>query len=239
MADRLSPVHFVWLGPADADPPSSATIVDGRPDADENRMGASASAAVGRAGLRRAIESGFDSILAVDPPGSVPGVDPDDVGAALEVLRAGQWSLCRAPIASVRLPNDRVRAVLDVAVVADKPDSVATVTIRSDGRTVDRVRADGVVVATPYGSSGYARSAGGPLLVDDDSLAVVPMGPFETDPGQWVLDGPVSISVDGPATVVADGESVAELPGDTALDVAIDDSIGLIVPDLTRVSDDG
>ncbi|MFW6436339.1 MAG: hypothetical protein ACOCYZ_01745 [Halococcoides sp.] len=217
-------VSLAWVDPEGA-LPAPIPVVD--------RARADACAAVGRAGLRAALAAGAETILAVDPPGSLPGIAPDAVPTAIESLRSGAWTLRRVPLAVASADPDSYRALVDLAIVADGPDRVATVTVEADGRRLDRVRADGVVVATAAGSTAYARSVGAPVLArDDGSLAVAPLGPFETDPDHWVVDA-VTVSVDGPASLVADGAAVAELPGETSVTVSPTETIGLIVPDVS------
>ncbi len=53
---------------------------------------------------------------------------------------------------------------------------ISTFTISIEGRSIARFRGDGVIVATPTGSTAYNLSAGGPIL--DPSLAAVVMTPI-------------------------------------------------------------
>ncbi|MFW6436176.1 MAG: hypothetical protein ACOCYZ_00915 [Halococcoides sp.] len=216
MTDEMPALEVGWLGPAD--PPGVDLVEPSRADA---------VATDGRAGVREALAAGHDPILAVDPPGAMPGVTRDRLGEAIAALAGGRWTLARQPVIVAAAGSRTVRAAVDLAVVADSPDHVATITVAADG-LLDRVRADGVVVTTPAGSTRYARAVGGPVMTDG-RLGVVPMGPFETDPDHWVLET-VAITVDGPATVVADGAAVAELPGECSIEVGATDSIGLIDP---------
>nr|WP_231736957.1 hypothetical protein [Halobacterium sp. CBA1126] len=81
-------------------------------------------------------------------------------------------------------------------VVTDEPARISEYAVETRGRSVDEVRADGVVVATPAGSHGYAADAGGPLLsADADALAVVPVAPFRVERVQWVVDAPAAVTV--------------------------------------------
>lgn len=61
---------------------------------------------------------------------------------------------------------------------------------------LDSFRADGVVVATPLGSAGYARDAGGPIVAPGTGLAVVPVAPFATDSDAYVVRADVTLSVE-------------------------------------------
>jgi NAD+ kinase len=79
--------------------------------------------------------------------------------------------------------------------------------------------ADGVMVATPTGSTGYNFSAGGPVV--DATLPVMiltPIAPHFTIDRSIVVDGDKAIRLladDKPAVIVADGHTIGSLnPGD-------------------------
>ena len=48
-----------------------------------------------------------------------------------------------------------------------------------DGTNAGKIRSDGIIVATPTGSTAYSLAAGGPILdVDLDALIINPVCPF-------------------------------------------------------------
>ena len=76
---------------------------------------------------------------------------------------------------------------------------------------------DGLVVATPTGSTAYALSAGGPILHPTlDAIALVPICPHTLSDRPLVLPATSSVRVSlerdthGPAHVVCDGEALAK-----------------------------
>lgn len=119
---------------------------------------------------------------------------------------------------AVTVDGDSVLPALnETVVVTSRPAKIMEVAVRHDGETVEEVRADGLVVATPTGSTAYAMSAGGPLLQPSvDGRLVVPLAPFRRSTSPWVLDadGRTTIEltrVDRSASVVQDGSHVDEV----------------------------
>ena len=101
---------------------------------------------------------------------------------------------CR-PLA-VSVGDTASTAAFDVTLVTSEPARISEYTVTVGGRPHATFRADGVVVATPLGSSGYARAAGGPQLAFGTGLAVVPIAPFATIADAWVLRPPLSIRLE-------------------------------------------
>jgi NAD+ kinase len=83
--------------------------------------------------------------------------------------------------------------------------------------------ADGVMVATPTGSTGYNFSAGGPVL--DTTLQVMvltPIAPHFTIDRSIVVDGDQVVRLvadDKPAVIVADGQAIGKLEPGQAIEV--------------------
>ncbi len=82
-----------------------------------------------------------------------------------------------------------------------------------DGRPLATVRADGLIVATPTGSTAYALSASGPIVEPEvDAVVLLSLAPFRAEPRALVLGGLRSIRLrpsraGGSYTVLVDGEA--------------------------------
>ena len=107
-----------------------------------------------------------------------------------------------------------------------------------NGTLVNNQRSDGLIVATPTGSTAYALSTGGPILHPRlDAILLVPICPHNLSNRPIVVDGSARIEISvvtqetGQARLTADGESEVELaPGDRILITKKDKFIHLIHP---------
>ncbi len=97
--------------------------------------------------------------------------------------------------------------------------------IAFDNRPVGRVQADGIIVASPTGSTGYSLSSLGPVVDPAlDALVVTTIAPFRVEARAIVIDPlrTVTLRAADPghdAVVIADGQGEHPLPRDRALTV--------------------
>lgn len=149
--------------------------------------------------------------------GFLAGVDRPRFDDALRALAAGDFAVSSRTALTVagRL------ALNDVVVRPDVSGHPALLDFFVDGRPATRFFADGLVIATPTGSTAYSLSAGGPILMQDTAAFVVtPICPHALSSRPLVVHDTVLFTVrpvarDGadssPLTVFADGVSVASL----------------------------
>ena len=88
-------------------------------------------------------------------------------------------------------------AMNDVVVNRGAVASMVELRVEVDGRFVANHRADGIIIATPTGSTAYALSAGGPLLHPlVPAWALVPIAPHTLSNRPIVLADPVEIAIE-------------------------------------------
>ncbi|MFT4194056.1 NAD kinase [Ottowia sp.] len=88
-------------------------------------------------------------------------------------------------------------AMNDVVVSRGAAASMVELRVEVDGHFVANHRADGIIVATPTGSTAYALSAGGPLLHPlVPAWALVPIAPHTLSNRPIVLADPVEIAIE-------------------------------------------
>jgi NAD+ kinase len=96
--------------------------------------------------------------------GFLATVEPDDLTGAFGRAFAGDFELLRLPAIVLDGPLGPERAFNDVAIHRKVGERVAEIAYVLDGEELGSVRCDGLVVATPAGSTGYNLANGGPVM---------------------------------------------------------------------------
>lgn len=110
-------------------------------------------------------------------------------------------------------------ALNEVVVEKTVPGHMVHLTTTYDGVPGPTYRADGVLVSTPTGSTGYNLSAGGPVMAPEmRSMIVTPVAPHFSIDRSVVLNAEQSVTIGvtaaRPAVMVVDGREVGRLdPG--------------------------
>ncbi len=87
-------------------------------------------------------------------------------------------------------------AVNEVALMRAQTGKMVDVDVELDGRLLNRYHADGVLVATPTGSTAYSLSAGGPLVWPDAGvMCLTPICPHSLTNRSVVLPESVEITI--------------------------------------------
>ena len=101
----------------------------------------------------------------------------------LDAMLAGRYveerrTLLEAVVVRNGSPPERALALNDVAINRGSRGTLIECAVEIDGRFGFAMRADGIIIATPTGSTAYALSAGGPILAPDvPAFALVPVAP--------------------------------------------------------------
>jgi len=143
-------------------------------------------------------------------------VPAEQLGAALADLAAGEADVeellgVEAELAPAGAP---VLALNEVVLARRRGRGPLELDVVVDGALFVRYAADGLLVATPTGSTAYNLAAGGPILSPRlAALTVAPVAPQGTLDRALVLSAAEELRVDvrAPASVEADGRLLAEL----------------------------
>lgn len=217
--------HDVRLSPADADRV-------GRPElgVPEESFAAGLDVAVSFGGdgtMLRTVELvGEDGIpvigVNVGQLGYLTEVEPDGARMAIKRYLSGAYEIEERMLLSVRFDDgDRPEIVaLNEAVIEKTPlGHTVRLAVSVDGEFFTTYAADGLIVATPTGSTAYSFSARGPIVSPRHRcLVLTPVSPHMLFDRSMVLDPHASLRIEvtghRPGTVSIDGRNVLTLePG--------------------------
>ncbi len=156
--------------------------------------------------------------------GYLTTVDPDDLEAALAEWRDGNLVVEERMLIEVESSSGKLGLALNEVVVerAEVGHSVSVVATIG-GRRFTRYLADGLIVATPTGSTAYSLSAGGPIVEPDfDALVVTPVAAHMVFNRSMVLapSTEVRLTIDGyrSGIVSVDGRQIGPVaPGESVV----------------------
>jgi NAD+ kinase len=179
-------------------------------------------------------------VLPVDAGDGVRSVPPERTDAALSQLLAGEATGVSYPVLEVRADGDHeTRVLFDCMLVTAEPARISEYAVASGESAVDQFRADGVVVATPAGTHGYARRVDAPVIDPRaDVLSVAPVAPFATHSDHWVFPSDrVRLTVerdDEPVELLADDRTVGPIAPGTPVEVSRSGSLSVLTLPASR-----
>lgn len=96
--------------------------------------------------------------------GFLATIEPQDLADGVRRAFEGDYELLPLPAIVLDAPTGMERAFNDVAIHRKVGERVAELAYVLDGEELGSVRCDGLVVATPAGSTGYNLANGGPVM---------------------------------------------------------------------------
>jgi len=127
-------------------------------------------------------------------------------------------------------------AANDVAISAGEPFRMIDLVVEQSGSLISQYLGDGLVIATPTGSTGYNMSAGGPILEPTlDAITITPVAPHSLSMRPIVVRSDATICITprrvNPGTaVIVDGQISVVLQDGQCVDVERADVPMRIIP---------
>lgn len=108
--------------------------------------------------------------------GFLTEAEPDDLTAVVKRLLTGDFEIQERLTVSAAIGGVSATGVNDVVVEKIDSTRLVSLSVVVDGITFAKYRADGLIVATPTGSTAYSFSAGGPVIDPRvDALVLTPV----------------------------------------------------------------
>ena len=175
--------------------------------------------------------------------GFLADVTPDEMIASVDHILGGNYTIESRLLLNAdlqRIDGDSASGIAFNDVVLQRRETGRMVDFETSvaGQFVNTHSGDGLIVASPTGSTAYALSCGGPIVEPQlDAMVVAPICPHTLTDRPIVVAADQNIEVrllereDTDAAVAIDGHSIGRIsPGDTLTITAADKRIRLIHP---------
>jgi NAD+ kinase len=128
--------------------------------------------------------------------GFLTEIDPKNTFSALEEVLSGNYFIEERTLLRVYHGRELPSALNEVVMMTKKPAKMLHIEISVDEEIVEELRADGLIVATPSGSTAYSMSAGGPIVDPRvEAFLIVPICPFKLGARPIVVSNESEIKV--------------------------------------------
>ena len=115
--------------------------------------------------------------------GFLATIKRDDIIGALDQIFEGKYRISKRSVLSVTTNQKESNFELDFAlneVTVSRKNTTSMISIETwlDDEYLNSYWADGLIISTPTGSTGYSMSCGGPVVMpESDSLVITPLAP--------------------------------------------------------------
>ncbi len=128
--------------------------------------------------------------------GFLTEVEPEDIFECFDKLLSYDFFIEERMQLDVQCGNEVSTVLNELVIMTKKPAKMLDLRVSANGEIVDQLRADGLIISTPSGSTAYAMSAGGPIVDPRIDVAIiVPICPFKLNTRPKIVPGDSTISV--------------------------------------------
>ena len=128
--------------------------------------------------------------------GFLTEVEPEDVFECLDALLSYNFFIEERVQLDVYCSEQWITVLNELLIMTSQPGKMLDLEITVDEEIVDNVRADGLIISTPSGSTAYAMSAGGPIVDPRvDAAVIIPICPFKLNTRPKIVPADSNITV--------------------------------------------
>jgi NAD+ kinase len=153
--------------------------------------------------------------------GFLTSIAADDLETGLKDVFCGSFDVIDLPTISATTATERVTGINDIVLASAILGRMAMIEWCVDGQSLGELGCDGVIIASPTGSTAYNLSAGGPVLAwGTEGYVVTFVSPHSLHARSMVLGRPhlvqlINRSADVPVQVIVDGHTAGRVdPGE-------------------------
>jgi len=120
----------------------------------------------------------------------------EEMEEALEEFLSGKASVDERELLEIKFRSKRIFALNDAVINKSALARIITIRVGIDGQEISRLRADGIIVSTPTGSTGYSLSAGGPIVNPSVSaILITPICPHALTQRPIIIPSSLKVSL--------------------------------------------
>ena len=128
--------------------------------------------------------------------GFLTDTEVKDTFTALDEILKGEYYREKRTRLVVSHENNHYSAINEVVIMTNQTAKMLQFEIKVDGEIIDEVRADGLIISTPSGSTAYAMSAGGPILDPKvGGFIIIPICPYKLGARPFIVSDNSEITV--------------------------------------------
>lgn len=161
--------------------------------------------------------------------GFLTEVEPKDIENALSAVIEGNYRIETRPVLNIHVGKNTWYALNDAVLSRGVNARLITINAMVDGESAGRYVADGIVVATPTGSTGYSLSAGGPVIAPGvECMVITPICAHTLQHRPTVVHGGTCITLElnpadeQTACLQVDGQTRCELASGMRVEIHMD-----------------
>lgn len=159
--------------------------------------------------------------------GFLTEVEESNVYTALDRLLVGDYYIEKRMMIEGSVKDKTFHSLNDVVITRAGFSRIIGLNIYVNDQLLDTYEADGVIVATPTGSTGYNLSAGGPIVSPKSKVIVVtPISPHSLSAKSVVFDSTDNIMIEiVKKRKTQDTEAIVSFDGDNNMELAAGDKV--------------
>ena len=118
----------------------------------------------------------------------------------IEKLKASKFKISQRSIIQVKFEGNVKNALNEISVSRKNTTSLITIDTKLDNQYLNTYWADGLIISTPTGSTGYSLSCGGPIIMPDSkNFVLTPIAPHNLNARPLVIsdEKKIEISING------------------------------------------
>ena len=122
------------------------------------------------------------------------------IDSIIDKIKNSNYRISERTIIQVEFEGKTKNALNEISISRKNTTSLITIDTKLNGQYLNTYWADGLIISTPTGSTGYSLSCGGPIIMPDSkNLVLTPIAPHNLNARPLVIsdDKQIEISING------------------------------------------